>query len=142
MLPGSFCDENSICYFDKCVPITELDSSILNPEYEMDVRDLRQHCSSGGDPNVLKSSNRDPHQPIECINWENDFLCEATQACPKHDGSTTSDLYIKHLCCEKCSSKSTSIINAFNHVRTNNESSKILLSFILFFFLCYMICFN
>ncbi len=133
MLPGSSCGDNSMCYLDKCVPITELDSSILNPEYEMNVLDLRKHCSSGGDSNVLKSSNHDPHQAIQCINWENDFLCEATRACPRDGDSNAGDLYIKHLCCEKCSSKSTSTLIAFNHVRTHNESSKILLSFLLFF---------
>jgi hypothetical protein len=133
MLPGSSCGDNSICYLDKCVSITELDSSILNPEYELDILDLNKHCTSGGDPNELKSSNHDPHQTVQCINWENDFLCETSRTCPQNDDSSVGGLYIKHLCCEKCSPKSSSILSAFNYARINEESSKILLSFMLFF---------
>jgi len=117
MLPGSSCGENSVCYLDKCVSINELDSSLLNPEYEMDILDLSKHCSSNGDPQEFKSSNHDPHQTIQCINWENDFLCESSRTCPKSDDSTVGGLYMKHLCCEKCSSKFASILSIFNHAR-------------------------
>jgi len=133
MLPGSECGDNSICYLDQCISMNNLDSSLLNIEYDTEILDLTTHCSSGGDSNVLKTSNHDRHHDIQCINWENDFLCEQSRSCPKSDDSSVTGLYIKHICCEKCSSKFTSDLSAFNQARRKAKCSIIIsISWIFF----------
>ena len=77
MLPGSECGINSICYLDQCVSINDVD---LNIEYVNDILDLTTYCTSGHDPNKLSVSNHDVHHDIECIDWENDFLCQSSQS--------------------------------------------------------------
>jgi hypothetical protein len=134
MLPGSNCGNNSICYLDQCISMNNLDLSLLNIEYDTEILDLTTYCSSNGDSNVLKDSNHDPHHAIECINWENDFLCEKSRLCPKSDDSSIFGLYIKHVCCEKCSSKSNLDISAFNQARRKAKCS-IIISICLIFFL-------
>ena len=134
MLPGSECDVNSVCYRDQCVSMNNLDPSLINTEYETETLDLTAHCSSGNNPNELKASNGDPHAGIECVNWENDFLCGQSQECPKAHDSSTMGLYIKHVCCGKCSSKSHAIFALFNRGRINQRGS-ILIPFIFIGFI-------
>ncbi|CAF2818352.1 unnamed protein product [Rotaria sp. Silwood2] len=105
MLPGSECGENLICYLDKCVSKNDIDPSLFNSDFDTEILYLNTHCSSGNNPKELAAHNHDLHHGIECIDWENDFLCEPSQRCPKVDDSSTLDLYIKHVCCAKCSPK-------------------------------------
>jgi hypothetical protein len=128
MLPGSECGVNSICYLDQCVLINEVD---LNIEYDANTLDLTTHCTSGHDANELSASNHDLHHEIECVDWENDFLC--AQSCPKPDDSSTTGLYIRHVCCGKCSPKSHPVVQLFSHGRLKSNCS--ILPLIIFIFL-------
>ncbi len=134
MLPGSECGRNSICYRDQCVSMSDLDSSLFNIEYNTETLDLTTHCSLGSTPNELTSSNHDPHTEPVCINWENDFLCEQSQACPKNSDSSTLGLYIRHVCCGKCSSKPYLVVALFNRAR-RNQTCSILISFVFISFI-------
>ncbi|CAF4544880.1 unnamed protein product [Rotaria sp. Silwood1] len=122
MLPGSECGENSICYLDKCVSKNDINPSLFNNDFDTEILYLNTHCSSSNNPKELSASNYDSRHNIECIDWENDFLCEPSQSCPKPDDSSTLDLYIKHVCCAKCSSKVNSIITLFNQARVYRTS--------------------
>jgi hypothetical protein len=132
MLPGSDCGDNSICYLDQCISRNNID---LNIEYDINIRDLTEHCSSGGNLNTLKSSNHDPHDAVQCTNLENDFLCEQSQSCPKSNDLSISGLYIRHICCEKCSLEIHSIQSAFNQAKRIN-------SFFITFFIYLIILYH
>ncbi|CAF1505143.1 unnamed protein product [Rotaria magnacalcarata] len=123
MLPGSECGENSICYLDKCVSNSDLDSSVLIKDYDIEILNLHTHCTSGHKPEDLTASNHDPHNRIQCIDWENDFLCQKSQKCPKDDASSTVDLYRKHICCATCSKDINSVVDTFNRARLNQTRS-------------------
>ena len=134
MLPGSECGDKSICYLDQCVSENDLDSSLLNSEFDDEILDLTTHCSSGQSANELAASNQDPHYAIECINWENDFLCKRSQACPTEDDSSTQGLYIKHVCCGKCSTNFESIKTIFSRAKLNQSWSIFIITVISFLF--------
>jgi hypothetical protein len=135
MLPGSDCGDNSICHLDQCVSMNDLDSSVLTTEFDSEILDLTKHCTSGGDSNALKVSNHDSHHAIQCLDWENDFLCEQSRSCPTSDDSSFLGLYTKHICCKKCSSKAVrSVISAFNQARRNENCSIIIFIFLVFYY--------
>ncbi|CAF4548753.1 unnamed protein product [Rotaria socialis] len=123
MLPGSECGENSICYLDKCVSNSDLDSSLLIKDYDIETLNLHAHCTSGHKPEDLTASNHDPHHRIQCIDWENDFLCQKSQKCPTDGASSTVDLYRKHICCATCSKDINSVVDTFNRARLNQTRS-------------------
>lgn len=137
MLPGSDCGDDSVCHVDKCVPKSELDSSILTPQYVDDYLDLTKHCKAAGTPNELKASNKDPREEIKCVDWENDFLCEPSATCPDHKDEGYFGLHIRHACCAKCSKKPSIAVAAFsNHARQNSKNTVSIFPLIfLFFFL-------
>ncbi|CAF0814562.1 unnamed protein product [Rotaria sordida] len=137
MLPGSECGENSICYRDKCVSKNNIDPLLFNNDFDTEILYLNTHCSSSNNPKELVASNHDIHHNIECIDWENDFLCEPSQICPKIDDSTTLDLYIKHVCCAKCSPKGNSIVALFNKTRINRIDSMFILMILIS--LCFLL---
>ena len=64
------------------------------------------------------------------------FYVNHPNPCPKVDDSSTSGLYIRHVCCNKCSSKSYSVVAAFNHGRMNQRHSIIIIFIVIFFLLC------
>ncbi|CAF3675070.1 unnamed protein product [Adineta steineri] len=136
MLPGSQCDINSVCYEDQCVSLDNLDSSLTNIEYDNKILDLTTHCTSNNNPEDLKASNHDPHTDIKCINWENDYLCHPSEACPQTDDSSTRGLYIRHVCCAKCSSTPHTISTILNRARINQRymMSSIFIVWIVFLF--------
>lgn len=132
MLPGSECGEKSICHLDKCVLKSDIESH-LKTEYITETLDLTKHCTSDGDVNVLKDSNTDRRESIQCIDWEDDVLCESSQSCPDSNDNSVLGLYIKHVCCKKCSSSlPTAAFAAFNQSRKNRICS-IIISISLFF---------
>ena len=138
MLPGSSCGENSVCHMDKCVPKNELDSSISTPQYETNTLDLTNYCKAVGTPSELTESNKDPRQAVQCVNWEDDFLCQPSATCPADDDESFTGLYVRHVCCAKCSKKPGSISTMFGNARRNSNDTKgiflviILLSFAFF----------
>lgn len=121
MLPGSQCDNESICYHDRCVATKDLDSSAFAIAYETDILDLAAHCSVSKDREALQASNTDPHAKTECINWEDDFLCESSRKCPAAADRSIIALYINHVCCAKCVSNPLRSLSMFSRVATNSR---------------------
>lgn len=105
MLPGSKCGEESICYRDQCVLKSSLGPEVFETQIVNEYQNLKGYCEGSRDIDNLKSSNKDPHPPDECVNWESDFLCAASETCPTSNKEDTIALYTRHVCCEKCSSK-------------------------------------
>lgn len=114
MLPASDCGEDSICYLDDCVPKIQLDPQLLQIEYDTNVQDLTEHCSSGGQPSALTESNNEPRQPLRCVDWEDDFLCHPDRQCPPSGKTDAGSLYMKHVCCAKCASNQEAVIAIFS----------------------------
>lgn len=128
MLPGSDCDANSICHVDQCVSKNSIDPTLLKKEYDTEILDLTKHCTAGGDVNVLKATNQDSQHAIQCTNWEEDHLCEQSRACPEPDDESVGGLYIRHVCCKKCSPTPTEVTSLFSQGSKKQTCSIIIIS--------------
>lgn len=102
MLPGTECDQNSMCFRDQCVASNEIDSKHLSLEKVQETSDLNSYCQTDNDINVLKDSNTEKTSAIECKNWEQTVYCTNDYPCPDKNKEDTGSLYINHVCCKKC----------------------------------------
>lgn len=137
MLPGSTCGENMVCHKDKCVQKSEVDSLISNVEYETNTLDLTNFCKAPGTPSELTASNKDPKTAVQCVNWEDDFMCKPSSECPAGDDEEFVGLYVRHICCAKCSNDPGAVSAMFGDARRNSIHTRdivfvIILSFFFF----------
>jgi hypothetical protein len=118
MLPGSDCGYNEICYRDQCVTIDASQSYVFNGDTEANGLDLTAYCSSDRDRPILSTNQRDTQMRKVCVNWEDDFLCHPSRSCPNEDDTSIGALYIKHMCCRKCSPNADEVSQIFSRTRS------------------------
>lgn len=130
MLPGSECDQGSICHLDQCIAKDKLDPKLFISEFVTDTLDLATHCASGAGVSALQESNGDTRNAIECIDWESEDLCKPSDSCPEPGRRDVKALYTNHICCAKCSSKPKKVAALFSRADSLSTAS-IYLSFSL-----------